>query len=57
MEGFETGILLFTIIGTSLIMTVAMVTDKNRTSKSVDVAKSNPIGYEKWVAPEIDHKK
>jgi len=57
VANFETGILLFVIIGTSLIMTVAMVIDKNRTGKAVDVAKSNPIGYEKWVAPELEDEK
>jgi len=56
VDGFDTGILLFVIIGTSLIMTIAMVIDKNRTGKSVNVAKSNPIGYEKWVAPELEDK-
>ncbi len=53
VPGFEAGILLFTIIGTSLIMTVAMVKDKKRTTKSITKAKANPVGYEKWKAPTI----
>ena len=54
---FEPGILLFIIIGTSLIMTVAMVSDKKRTGKAVNQAKSKPVGYEKWVAPELESGK
>jgi len=51
---FEPGILLFIIIGTSLIMTFAMIADKRRTGEAVRKATSNPIGYERWSAPTIE---
>jgi Na+:H+ antiporter len=54
IAGFEAGILLFIIITTSLIMTVAMVYDKKRASKAIKKAESLPIGYEKWKAPTIN---
>ena len=53
IAGFEAGILLFIIIGTSLIMTVAMVRDKQRTGKAIRQAKESPVGYEKWKAPTV----
>lgn len=54
VEGFEPGILLFIIIGTSLIMTGAMVYDKNRAGQAVKKAKENPIGVERWKAPTVN---
>ena len=51
--GFEKGILLFIIIGTSLIMTAALIYDKQRSSKSIRKVESNPVGYEKWKAPSL----
>ena len=54
VAGFEAGILLFIIIGTSLIMTFAMIADKKRTGEAVRKATNNPIGYERWKAPTID---
>jgi NhaP-type Na+/H+ or K+/H+ antiporter len=51
---FEPGILLFVIIGTSLIMTAAMIFDKKRSSKSTEIANSNEVGNIKWKAPTID---
>jgi len=53
VPGFEPGILLFIIIGTSLIMTAAMIYDKRRASQAVRQAQDTPIGYEKWEAPTI----
>ncbi len=53
VDGFEPGILLFIIIGTSLIMTAAMVYDKNRAGQAIKKAKDMPIGFEKWKAPSI----
>jgi len=50
---FEEGILLYVIIGTSLIMTAAMIYDKRRTSEAVRKATSTPVGYTKWKAPSI----
>ena len=57
LEGFEAGILLFTIIGTSLIMTIAMVQDKKRISEAIRGANEQPVGYEKWKAPSINDVK
>lgn len=57
IAGFDKGILLFIIIGTSLIMTVAMVYDKKRASQSVKKAEGTPIGYEKWKAPTVNDVK
>lgn len=53
VEGFEPGILLFTIIGTSLIMTGAMIFDKNRSGKAVVGATGSPVGYSRWKAPTV----
>ncbi len=54
VPGFEAGILLFIIIATSLIMTVAMIYDKHRTSRAVRKAEDTPVGYERWKAPSIE---
>jgi NhaP-type Na+/H+ or K+/H+ antiporter len=54
VAGFEPGILLFIIIGTSVIMTLAMVADKQRTGKALRKAESKPVGFEKWKAPSIN---
>lgn len=53
VEGFEPGILLFIIIGTSLIMTFAMVWDKRRTGAAVRKAQDKPIGTTQWKAPSV----
>jgi cell volume regulation protein A len=53
-EGFDPGILLFIIIGTSLIMTFALIFDKQRTGRAVKKAQSVPIGYSQWKAPSIE---
>ena len=57
VPGFEAGILLFIIIGTSLIMTGAMIYDKRRTGQAVRKAQSTPIGFEKWRAPSVGEVK
>lgn len=57
VEGFNTGILLFVIIGTSLIMTWAMISDKQRSHKAINKAKANDVGYIKWKAPSIEEQK
>lgn len=51
VEGFEPGILLFLIIATSLIMTGALIFDKQRTGEAIKQARSNPIGVQQWKAP------
>lgn len=53
VAGFNSGILLFIIIGTSIIMTIAMVSDKQKSGKAIKKAEANPIGYERWKAPSI----
>jgi len=53
VAGFEPGILLYTIIGTSLIMTAAMIYDKNRGGKAVKNAENAPVGYRRWEAPSV----
>ncbi|MGC1204269.1 MAG: cation:proton antiporter [Flavobacteriaceae bacterium] len=54
---FEPGILLFVIIGTSLIMTGAMIFDKKRSSKATEIANSKQVGSVKWKAPTIEDTK
>ncbi len=54
VPGFEPGILLFIIIGTSIIMTLAMVYDKRRTGQAVKKAQGTPVGYARWKAPEVE---
>ena len=54
VEGFDKGILLFIIIGTCLIMTAAMIYDKNRTGAAIKKATDNSVGYEKWKAPTLE---
>lgn len=53
VPGFDASILLFVIIGTSLIMTFAMIRDKRRAAQAVRKAQANPVGYTKWKAPTI----
>lgn len=53
---FQDGILLFVIIGTSILMTIAMVYDKRRTGAAVRQAKSAPVGFEEWKAPALEVK-
>lgn len=53
VPGFEPGILLFVIIGTSLIMTLAMVMDKRRTTAALRKVGEAPVGYERWRAPTL----
>lgn len=53
VEEFEAGILLFIIIATSIVMTVAMITDKRRTGQAVKKAEGTPVGFEKWKAPTL----
>lgn len=56
IENFQPGILLFVIIGTSLIMTAALIKDKRRTSESVKVANDRRVGTVKWKAPSVEEK-
>ncbi len=54
---FNPAILLFIIIGTSLIMTFALIVDKQKTSKALREAENTPVGYSKWKMPIIEPKK
>ena len=54
IDSFEPGILLFVIIGTSLIMTLAMIYDKNRSAKAIKLANSTKVGTTKWKAPVLE---
>ncbi len=50
---FSPGILLFIIIGTSLIMTGSLIFDKQRTNKAINKVKSTDVSEMKWKVPEI----
>ncbi|QCE42262.1 cation:proton antiporter [Psychroserpens sp. NJDZ02] len=54
---FEPGILLFVIIGTSLIMTGAMIYDKKRNSTAIKTASNKKVETVRWKAPSIDDTK
>ena len=54
VPGFEAGILLFIIIASGLVMTLAMIYDKRRTGKAVKKAGEFPVGYVKWKAPSVE---
>lgn len=56
VENFEKGVLLFIIIGTSLIMTGAMIIDKKRSGVAVKKAERNMVGSEPWTAPTVVEK-
>jgi potassium/hydrogen antiporter len=57
VASFEPGILLFVIIGTSLIMTFAMIFDKRRSSKALRIAGSQGVGNIKWKVPSVIEEK
>ncbi len=57
VPGFEPGILLFIIMATSIIMTIAMVYDKSRKQKALNNANGVAVGYTKWTAPTIKEEK
>ncbi|MEM0997182.1 MAG: cation:proton antiporter [Bacteroidota bacterium] len=54
VPGFEDGVLLFVIIATSLVMTFALIYDKQRGGKAIKGAQGNPVGYVKWKAPTVE---
>jgi NhaP-type Na+/H+ or K+/H+ antiporter len=53
IESFEPGILLFVIIGTSIIMTFAMIYEKRRSSKALQLAENREFGTVKWRVPSV----
>jgi potassium/hydrogen antiporter len=54
---FNPAILLFIIIGTSVIMTFALISDKRKTSKALREAESLSVGYVKWKMPTVQIEK
>ncbi len=54
VEGFNSGILLFIIIASSLIMTFALIYDKQRSMEAIRKTESIPVGFQKWKAPSVD---
>jgi len=54
IAGFEPGILLFVIIGTSLIMTFSMIQDKKRAGMAIRKAEESPVDLSVWSTPGID---
>jgi len=56
VENFEAGILLFIIMATSVIMTIAMVYDKRRNQQALNKANGISIGYSTWKAPSVEDK-
>lgn len=56
VENFEAGILLFIIMATSIIMTIAMVYDKRRNQQALNKANGISIGYSTWKAPSAEEK-
>lgn len=53
-EAFDQGILLFIIIGTSLIMTFALIKDKKASMQFIDEAEGQPVKMNKWAPPSAD---
>lgn len=53
VEAFSEGILLFIIIGTSLVMTWAMIRDKSRAGKATNKVDSIPVSETRWKVPEL----
>ena len=53
VAGFQPGILLFVIIGTSLIMTGAMIIDKKRSGVAIRRAEASPVDLTVWEAPSL----
>ncbi|MHA7128126.1 cation:proton antiporter domain-containing protein [Algoriphagus namhaensis] len=51
VENFEPGILLFVIIGTSLIMTFAMIYDKKRSNRAIQQAQNRKVDHVRWKVP------
>lgn len=53
-EDFDNGILLFIIIGTSIVMTFSMIYNKKRASKAINKANSVEVKTDAWNAPGLD---
>jgi NhaP-type Na+/H+ or K+/H+ antiporter len=53
VSGFSSGILLFIIIGTSLIMTGSLIFNKKRANKAIKRVQSIGVAETKWKVPEV----
>jgi len=53
-EEFSPGILLFIIIGTSLIMTGSLIFNKQRANKAINKVKSTNVSEMKWTVPDVN---
>lgn len=51
-ENFSQGILLYIILGTGVIMTIAMIFNKRRTNGAINSVKQTPVRMVKWRLPE-----
>ena len=55
-ENFSQGILLFVIIGTSIIMTISLIMNKRRANKAINGVQSVDISETKWRVPDLKPK-
>ncbi len=53
VDGFSSGVLLFIILGTSLIMTASLIYDKKRSNKAIRGVQSMDVSETKWKVPEV----
>ncbi|HMS67061.1 MAG TPA: cation:proton antiporter [Saprospiraceae bacterium] len=54
LAGFEPGILMLIIIGSSLIMTGGMIFDHQRSNRTINKVKSDSVETTEWKAPSYD---
>ncbi len=53
VKDFSQGILLFVIIGTSIIMTISLIANKKRANKAIKGVQSLDISETKWKIPDL----
>lgn len=51
-ENFSQGVLLYIILGTGVIMTIAMIFNKRRANGAINAVKQTPVRMVKWKLPE-----
>ncbi|MEE9438065.1 MAG: cation:proton antiporter [Saprospiraceae bacterium] len=56
IEAFSPGILLFIILGSSVIMTVSLIINKKRNNKAISNVLALDISETKWKVPEMNNK-
>lgn len=54
VENFSAGILLYIILGTSFIMTFAMMYDRRRSNRTISKLRSDSVKSVKWKVPELE---